>query len=71
MFPQNITQHSKSMVLTMVLIGREEVRAEMGHGPASVCLTGMNRYSTDGECVCVWAFSGAEEQGRLHLAETT
>lgn len=55
----------------LVLTGREEVRAEAGHGPASVCLTGMNRHSTDGECVCGWAFSGAEEQGRLHLAETT
>lgn len=55
----------------LVLIGREEVRAETGHRPASVCLTGMNRYSTYGECVCVWAFSGTEEQGRLHLAETT
>lgn len=55
----------------LVLTGREEVRAEVGHGPASVCLTGMNRYSTDGMWVCGWAFSGAEEQGRLHLAETT
>lgn len=35
----------------LVLIGREEVRAETGHRPASVCLTGMNRYSTYGECV--------------------
>ena len=55
----------------LVLIGREEVRAEVGHGSASVCLTEMNRSSTDGVCICVWAFSGAEEQGKLHLAETT